>query len=377
VRAWELGIRIGSFAPGPNGDITDVAGVEVGHTTIVAGDGPLVRGQGPVRTGVTAIWPGTRLPWLQPVPAGSHRLNGNGEMTGLTSLDDGGLLATPLAITNTHSVGVVRDALVAYEWRDRPDHDLAWSMPVVGETYDGVLSDINGFHVTAAHADAALAAASAAAVPLGAVGGGTGMICHEFKGGIGSASRALPADLGGWTVGALVQANYGRRSTLRVDGVPVGRVLTTEVVPSPFASLLDEPEGLGSIIVVLATDAPLSSLQCQRVARRATVGLARVGGGTDEASGDIFVCFATGNQGREPGPNYADPGPLTVETASVVNAHLSAVFEAAADAVEDAILNALLAAETTTGRDGITAYGLDADLLLATMRAAGWRPTLG
>jgi D-aminopeptidase len=368
-----LGLIVGELESGPNGDITDVDGVEVGHTTLASGEGSLVRGVGPVRTGVTVILPGSRTPWETPIPAGGHRLNGNGEMTGMAWLDDGGFLSTPIALTNTHSVGIVRDALIAYEWEHRGDDQLAWSMPVVGETYDGVLSDINGFHVAADHVHQAIANAATGPIDQGAVGGGTGMICHEFKGGIGSASRKLPKEAGGWTVGALVQANHGRRSTLRVGGRPVGQRLSAERVPSAYADLFEDPPGTGSIIVVLATDAPLLPLQCQRVARRATIGLARTGGGTEESSGDLFLCFATGNLGRYPKHEYTDPGPLSIELSMVVNAHLTALFEAAADSVEEAIVNALLAAETTTGRDGRITYGLDSALLL---KAMGEDPTV-
>jgi D-aminopeptidase len=369
VKLPDLGITIGAFSSGPHNDITDVAGVEVGHTTILRGDGRLERGSGPVRTGVTVIMPATRRPWEQPIAAGAHRLNGNGEMTGLAWLDDGGMLATPIATTNTHSVGVVRDALVAYEGQHRADSEIAWSMPVVGETYDGLLSDINGFHVTADHVHEAIDRASSGPVDLGAVGGGTGMICHEFKGGIGSSSRRLPDSLGGWTVGALVQANHGRRDTLRVDGRPVGKHLGTGRIPSPFDTLFDDPPGTGSIIAIVATDAPLLPIQCQRLARRATVGVARTGGATEEASGDLFLCFSTGNLGRYPAGNYVQPGPLTVELATVVNAHLTPLFDAVADAVEEAIVNALLGATTTIGRDGHTAHALTPDDLLAALAA--------
>lgn len=374
MKAWNIGIRTGTFHPGRHNDITDVAGVEVGHNTIVHGNGPLERGVGPARTGVTVIMPGSRRPWDQPIPAGAHRLNGNGEMTGLAWLDDGGMLGAPIATTNTHSLGVVRDALVAYEWDHRPDTDIAWSMPVVGETWDGVLSDINGFHVSADHVRQAIDSASSGPIELGAVGGGTGMICHDFKGGIGSASRVLPADLGGWTVGAIVQANHGRRETLRVDGRPVGIHLTIDHIPSPFSTLFDNPPGTGSIIAVIATDAPLLPVQCQRLARRATVGVARTGGATEEASGDLFLCFSVGNIGRYPRANYTNPGPLTIDLQTVVNAHLTPLFDAVADTVEESIINALLNAATTTGSGGLTAHGLTPDHLRAALSTTGWHP---
>ena len=297
MRARELGIRIGDLSPGPHNAITDVDGVRVGHSTIVRGEGPLVVGEGPVRTGVTVVCPREGLARDEPVFAGSHRFNGNGEMTGLEWIREAGTLATPVAITNTHSVGVVRDALVRAEMEARVDEEDYWCLPVVAETYDGTLNDINGQHVTRSTYSEALASASTGPVVEGSVGGGTGMICHEFKGGIGTASRRLPEEQGGWTVGALVQANYGRRSMLRVDGAPVGRVLGTENVPSPYEGEETQPAGTGSIIVVLATDAPLLPTQCDRLAKRAGIGLGRMGGGLDDGSGDIFFAFATGNRG--------------------------------------------------------------------------------
>src|SRR5919107_5391884 len=298
MRARELGIRVGDLSPGPHDAITDVDGVRVGHSTIVRGEGPLVIGEGPVRTGVTVVCPRGRLARDEPVFAGSHRFNGNGEMTGLEWIREAGALTTPVGITNTHSVGVVRDGLIAAELEARSDEEEYWSLPVVAETYDGALNDINGQHVTANHAFEALDSASIGPVEEGSVGGGTGMICHEFKGGIGTASRRLPENDGGWTVGALVQANYGRRTMLRVDGAPVGRVLGTETIPSPYESGQEtRPAGTGSIIVILATDAPLLPTQCDRLATRASIGLGRMGGGLDDGSGDIFFAFATGNRG--------------------------------------------------------------------------------
>src|SRR5215204_654088 len=296
VRARELGIRVGDLSPGARDAITDVEGVRVGHATIVRGEGPLLVGEGPVRTGVTVVCPREGLARDEPVFAGSHRFNGNGEMTGLEWIREAGVLATPVAITNTHSVGIVRDALVKAEIKARTDEEEYWCLPVVAETYDGTLNDINGMHVTAEHVFEALDSASTGPVEEGSVGGGTGMICHELKGGIGTASRPLPQEQGGWTVGSLVQANYGSRSMLSVDGCPVGRVLGTEIIPSPFEDGA-QPAGTGSIIVVLATDAPLLPTQCDRLAMRASIGLGRMGGGLDEGSGDIFFAFATGNRG--------------------------------------------------------------------------------
>jgi D-aminopeptidase len=371
LRARDAGIVVGELTPGPNNAITDVEGVRVGHSTIVQGEGALVVGEGPVRSGVTVVRPREGLTRDEPVFAGPHRLNGNGEMTGLEWIRESGLLTTPVAITNTHSVGVVRDALIAAELEERTDEDIYWCMPVVAETFDGVLSDINGQHVTADHLHEALADASGGPVEEGAVGGGTGMICHEFKGGIGTASRRLASEDGGWTVGALVQANYGVRSALRVDGAPVGRVLTTERVPSPLAILEAEelPPGGGSIIVLLATDAPLLPSQCERLAQRAGIGLGRMGGGCDDGSGDLFLAFATGNSGI-PRSGFPLRSSATIPLQMVPNERMTPLFYAAAEATEEAILNALLTAGTVTGRDSITAHGLTPDLLLGALDEA-------
>jgi D-aminopeptidase len=361
----EVGIAVGHLPAGPNDAITDVAGVRVGHSTIIRGEGPLVVGEGPVRTGVTVVCPREGFTREDPVFAGSHRLNGNGEMTGLEWIREAGALETPVAITNTHSVGVVRDALVAAEFEQSTEE--YWVLPVVAETYDGTLNDINGQHVRAEHLREALADARTEPVTEGSVGGGTGMICHEFKGGIGTASR-LTAEEGGWTVGALVQANYGRRHMLRVDGAPVGRVLSTERVPSPYEEGDTPAAGTGSIIVVLATDAPLLPTQCDRLARRASIGLGRMGGGCDDGSGDIFLAFATGNSALS-GSGLPDP-PASIPLTTIPNEAMTPLFYAAAEATEAAILNALLAAGTVTGRDGITAHGLTSDLLLGALDEA-------
>src|ERR687890_1567953 len=366
MRARELGIRVGDLPPGPHDAITDVDGVRVGHSTIVRGEGSLAVGEGPVRTGVTVVCPREGLTRDEPVFAGSHSFNGNGEMTGLEWIREAGTLATPVAITNTHSVGIVRDALVKAEIKARTDEEEYWCLPVVAETYDGTLNDINGQHVTAEHVFEALASASTGPVEEGSVGGGTGMICHEFKGGIGTASRRLPESDGGWTVGALVQANHGRRSMLRIDGVPVGRVLSTERVPSPYEGDQEtRPAGTGSIIVILATDAPLLPTQCDRLAKRAGIGLGRMGGGLDNGSGDIFFAFATGNRGI-PRAGLPTP-PVTVPLKMVTNVYTSPLFQAAAEATKEAILNALLAACDMTGRDSITAHGLTPELLLGAL----------
>src|SRR5262245_21135746 len=283
-------------------------------------------------------------------------------MTGIAWIEESGLLTTPIAITNTHSVGVVHDALIAYGVAHGSlDFDLSWSLPVVAETYDGWLNDINGFHVKPEHVFQALDAAAAGPVAEGCVGGGTGMNCHEFKGGIGTASRVVGEQDGGWTVGALVQANYGSRALLRVDGVPVGREIPTSEVPSPYAPVATDT---GSIIVVLATDAPLLPSQCRRLAQRATIGLARMGGTGSNSSGDIFVAFATGNTGL-----YQKEGaraPLTLRM--LPNEALTPLFEAAADATEEAILNALCMATTTSGADRRVSYAIPLDRLREIMR---------
>ena len=356
--------------PGPNNAITDVAGVRVGHTTIVRGDGALRPGDGPVRTGVTVVLPHDGDIWTEPVFAGAHRLNGNGELTGLEWIREHGMLGGAIGITNTHSVGVVRDALIEAAVRAHAMRDDVWALPVVGETYDGALNDINGFHVTAEHVHQALAAASGGAVVEGNVGGGTGMICHEFKGGIGPASRQP----GQWTVGVLVQANYGERELLRIDGVPVGRALPTSEVPSPWdrVDALNQrstAEG-GSIIGIVGTDAPLLAHQCARLARRVGMGVARMGSYASHGSGDLFLAFATGNRNLSHRAGEDDPR-VTVGLDMVVDEHINPLLEAAVEATEEAITNALLAAETMTGRDGVTAHALDADRLVEIMRQHG------
>ena len=334
MRARELGIRIGTDEPGTRNAITDVKGVLVGHSTLIDGDD--------VRTGVTVI-----VPPEVPLFAGCHRLNGNGELTGLEWVRESGLLTTPIGITNTFSVGVVRDAIAA-----RSADEDAWSLPVVGETFDGFLNNIRAQRVSAADVGAAFDAASAE-VEEGNVGGGTGMICHEFKGGIGTASRVV----NGHVVGVLVQANYGRRGRFRVDGVPVGELIGDRI-PTP------EPRNeWGSIIGVVATDAPLLPHQCDRLAQRIGLGVARVGGTAAHTSGDLFFAFATGNRGLD-----APKGEVAVRMLS--DGEITPLYAAVIDATEEAILNAMLAAETMTGRDGHTVYALDADVLREALRRA-------
>jgi D-aminopeptidase len=343
-RARDLGIGIGTLPTGEHNAITDVPGVRVGHETILEGDS--------VRTGVTVVFPHEGNPWEEPVFAGAHRLNGNGELTGLEWIRESGLLHSPVALTNTHSVGVVRDALVAWEAERRGGR--FWSLPVVGETWDGVLSDVNGMHVTAAHVRAALESAADGPVAEGSVGSGTGMICHGFKGGIGTASRTTA---NGWTLGVLVQANHGRRARLRVNGVPVGERIGPRQVPVPHPAA---GEGAGSTIVLAATDAPLLPHQCRRVAQRVGLGVARTGGAGEHGSGDIFLAFATGNRGLG-GAGVRDVRMLSDD-------EITPLFYGVIEATEEAIVNALLQAQTMVGRGGATAHGLDHGLLARAIR---------
>jgi D-aminopeptidase len=353
VRARELGLRIGSGEPGPSNAITDVAGVRVGHTTLVEGDG--------VRTGVTVIFPHEGDPGADPVFAGCHRLNGNGELTGLEWVRESGLLTTPIGLTNTFSVGVVRDALIAAAIARGIEGEDAWSLAVVGETWDGTLNEIAGQHVKPEHVFSAIESASGGEVAEGNVGGGTGMICHEFKGGIGTASRALSDAEGGYVVGVLVQANHGSRKRLQIEGVPVGRELPAERIPA--VSGLWGPSRGGSIIIVVATDAPLLPHQLDRLAQRAGLGVARLGGAGENGSGDIFVAFSTANRA------LAGEGPRAVTMLG--NDSITELFYATIEATEEAIVNALLQAETMTGKGGVTAHRLEPELLAEVMRAAG------
>ena len=376
MRTRDLGIVIGFGRPGPGNAITDVPGVRVGQTTLIEGGGPLVTGRGPIRTGVTVVVPRGAGREQEPVFAGCHRLNGNGELTGLEWVRESGLLTTPVAITNTHSVGVVRDALVAASVEGGGPGAEAWSLPVVGETYDGLLNDMNGFHVRPEHVRAALDGAREGPVEEGGVGGGTGSVCHEFKGGIGTASRVIPDELGGHTVGVLVQANYGKRAWLRVDGVPVGAEIGRDEVPSPYEGVRrpagsTRTAGSGSIIVVVATDAPLLPHQCERIAQRAGLGIARAGGTGGHTSGDLFIAFATGN--RVPAATDEE-SPLSYAVEAVGDRVIDALFDGVVEATEEAIVNALVAATTMVGRDGITAHALPRDRLLEVMARYGRAP---
>ena len=374
-RARELGIstRIGGTA-GALDTITDVAGVEVGHTTLISGSGPLVVGKGPVRTGVTVVHPrGRQSP--DPVFAAWFTLNGNGEMTGTTWIEESGYLEGPVAITNTHSVGVVRDAIL--KWQVSRPGLQPWGLPVVAETYDGGLNDINGFHITDKHVLDALDGARGGPVAEGNVGGGTGMICHQFKGGIGTASRVVaPAD-GGFTLGVLVQCNYGGRPGFRVAGAPVGREIedllpcragdapndrgVTRRCGAPAGDAGKPDPEMGSIIVIAATDAPLLPHQLKRLVTRVSLGIGRMGGVGANSSGDIFVAFSTANA-----KSATERDRARVEM--LANARINALFDATVQATEEAILNALLAAETMTGAGDLRVYALPHDRLLAALR---------
>jgi L-aminopeptidase/D-esterase-like protein len=339
--------------PGRYNAITDVAGVEVGHTTLISGSGPLKVGVGPVRTGVTAVLPRGRAS-LDAVFAGWFTLNGNGEMTGTTWLEDSGFLDGPVMITNTHSVGVVRDAVIAWRIKHAPpdSEGYSWSLPVVAETADDDLNDMNGFHVKPEHVFHALDTAHGGPVEEGSVGGGTGMICNEFKGGIGTASRVLPAKYGGYTVGVLVQCNFGRRSQLFIAGVPVGREIPEHTV---------REDDIGSIIVVVATDAPLIPTQLKRVARRVALGLGRGGSFSGDGSGDIFIAFSTANPRAA-----ATDGPRTITM--LPNQKLNPLFLATVQATEEAVVNSMVAARTMKGINDFEVVGLPHERLRAVLR---------
>jgi D-aminopeptidase len=339
-RARDLGVPFDG-TPGPFNAITDVSGVTIGHTTLISGEGKLQVGKGPVRTGVTAVLPRGKDSMNNPVFAGWWSLNGNGEMTGTTWVEESGFLEGPVMITNTHSVGVVRDAVI--QWRvnhGQPDPTgYWWSLPVVAETFDGWLNDINGFHVKPEHALNAIDTAAPGAVQEGNVGGGTGMVCNGFKGGIGTASRKIETKDGGYTVGVLVQCNYGTKDNLRIAGIPVGREIAAE---APYASTSFVNDDRGSIIVVVATDAPLVAHQLKRLARRVSLGLGRNGSISGNGSGDIFIAFSTAN----PGAAAADH---VIDLRMLPNDKLGPVFAATVQATEEAIINAMVAAETMTG----------------------------
>jgi D-aminopeptidase len=379
-RAQQLHLPLDG-TPGPLDAITDVAGVEVGQTTLTVGSGKLVVGKGPVRTGVTVIHPrGKANP--DPVFGAWFTLNGNGEMTGTTWLQESGILEGPIAITNTHSVGVVRDAVL--RWQVTRPNMQPWGLPVVAETYDGFLNDINGFHVKPEHVLSALDGAKGGPVAEGNVGGGTGMICHGFKGGIGTASRRLAPEAGGYIVGVLVQCNYGARRELRIAGVPVGLEIADLLRCSASSDAAvdanlprcggaaagtavprqDDEAGDGSIIVVVATDAPLLPHQLKRLATRVALGVGRMGGKGENSSGDIFLAFSTANAGAATARD-------TVRVAMLANDRINSLFYATVQATEESIVNAMLGAETMTGVNDRRVYALPVDRLMAAMRKYG------
>lgn len=361
TRAREIGIPFDG-EPGPFNAITDVDGTLVGQTTIISGEGSLVVGQGPVRTGVTAILPRGRQD--DPVFAAWYALNGCGEMTGTTWVEESGFLQGPVMISNTHSVGSVHEAVIAWS-RDQPSFDPAnpmtlFSLPVVAETYDGRLNDINGFHVKAHHVYDALDSAAAGPVAEGNVGGGTGMVCHGFKGGTGTASRRAVCGEESYTVGVLVQANHGARGNLTIAGVPVGREI------DDLRPLIDETpaeEGAGSIIVVVATDAPLLPHQLKRLARRVPIGIGKIGGIGQNFSGDIFIAYSTANPGAA--------GDGLRQLSMLPNQLINPLFAAVAQATEEAIVNAMISAETMAGINGNTVFALPHDRLLAALQKYG------
>ena len=360
-RARDLGIPFDGI-PGDLNAITDVKGVEVGQVTLISGEGKLIVGKGPVRTGVTAVLP--RGKKYDPVFAGWYTLNGNGEMTGTTWVEESGFLEGPVMITNTHSVGTVRDAVVEWEYINNyfdplPDEPgVFWALPVVAETYDGDLNDINGFHVKKEHVFDALNKAGSGKVEEGSVGGGTGMVCHDFKGGTGTSSRKVTIGKKVYTLGVLVQANYGIRRTFTVAGVPVGKEITDLM---PEIDPVKKVEDRGSIIVIVATDAPLLPHQLKRLARRVPIGISRMGGYAGNSSGDIFIAFSTANPGAA---NRVEDQQLQM----LPNEEMSPLFEATAQATEESILNALVAARDMTGKNNTRVYALPQDRLMEILK---------
>jgi D-aminopeptidase len=354
TRARDLGVPFDG-TPGPLNAITDIDGVLVGHTTLIEGSGKLVVGKGPIRTGVTAVLPRGTASMQHFSFAGWYSQNGNGEMTGTTWVEESGFLEGPVMITNTHSVGVVRDAVIAWRVAHGPADatESWWSLPVVAETWDGWLNDINGFHVKPEHVFHAIDTAHSGAVEEGAVGGGTGMICNGFKGGIGTSSRQLTASQGGYRVGVLVQCNYGTRQNLRIAGIPVGREIESE---DPYAWVPSDLAERGSIIVVVATNAPLLPHQLKRIARRVSLGIGRNGSIAGNGSGDIFIAFSTAN----PGASDVDH---VVDLKMVPNDMMDGLFAATVQATEEAIVNAMVAARDMTGIDGHHVRALPHDKL--------------
>ena len=355
-RARDLGIPF-EGTTGTWNAITDVAGVEVGLTTIISGDGALQVGKGPIRTGVTAVLPRGKAS-NDPVFAAWFSINGNGEMTGTTWIEEGGFLEGPVFITNTHSVGTVRDAAIKWAVANKKMYQ-PWALPVVAETYDGGLNDINGFHVKDDHVFRALDTAASGPVPEGNVGGGTAMSCYGFKCGTGTASRTVAIPNGRYTVGVLVQANHG--GNLRIAGIPVYTEITSAPLPPPPPKPGDEPQELGSIIIVIATDAPLLPHQLKRLAHRSSHGLGRTGATSGNGSGDIAIAFSTANPGAAAAPD-------TASVSTISNGRISALFTATAEAVEEAIINALIAGETMTGAGGRSVRAISHDRLREVLR---------
>ena len=355
-RGRDLGLAFPG-TPGPHNAITDVEGVEVGTVTLISGDGPLVVGQGPVRTGVTAILPRGKAGANVPCAAGYYALNGNGEMTGTVWIEEAGELQTPITITNTHSCGVTRDATIRWLVARSIGMGQDWGLPVAAETYDGDLNDINGFHVTAEHVLEALDRARGGPVEMGSVGGGTGMLTYDFKAGNGSASRRVAIAGETYTLGVFVQSNFGRREDFMVLGVPVGQHVG-------HGKLRGKDQG--SVIAIVATDAPLMAHQLKRIARRVPMGLARTGTVGNNSSGDIFLAFSTANAEA-----FAQRGGGAVNMRALPNTSLDGLFKATVEATEEAVIDAMLAANTMVGRDGNTAIALPHDMLIDVMRKFG------
>lgn len=343
--------------PGPFNAITDVAGVEVGTTTLISGEGPLVVGMGPIRTGVTAVLPRGRAKAHIPCAAGYYSLNGNGEMTGTVWIEESGELQTPITITNTHSCGVTRDATIRWMVANRIGIGQDWGLPVSAETYDGDLNDINGFHVTAEHTIAALDAARSGAVEMGSVGGGTGMICYDFKAGNGSSSRTISVDGTTFTIGVFVQANFGMREQLMVLGVPIGPQINAEKLRG---------RDQGSVIAIVATDAPLQPHQLKRLARRVPIGLARTGTIGSNSSGDIFLAFSTANEvAYESGEAKLRNG------AFLRNDAIDPIFNAVVEATEEAVIDSMVCSKTMVGRDGNTSHALPLEQVMVQIKKHG------
>ena len=371
MRARDVGIEIGTGVPGPLNAITDVAGVRVGYCTLVEGAGDLAVGRGPVRTGVTVVLPHDGRPSIEPVFAGYHRLNGFGELTGLEWLHESGMLTSPIALTNTNSVGTVRDSMIARE--AAVPGRLPIMLPVVGETWDGILNDIGGQHVHREHVDAAFDDARTGPIAEGNVGGGTGLQCYGFKGGTGTASRVVRLDGRTFTVGVLVQANHGDRRHFEVNGVPVGQILGWREVPVPrMSEITAVPPGTGSVLAVVATDAPLLPHQLNRLAQRAGLGIAKFGARGDNYSGDLMIAFSTAARGLpDQGPGARTAVELSVGTLALP--YFDAMFAAVIEATAEAILNAMLQAETMMGRDGLVLRGLEGHTLAEILDRYGRR----